>query len=97
MSEGNRNPEGQELGSTVRQSAGLNPDAVPMRRKKRNGSNRRTQLTEVNSEKKMGKRTRLLDCNSWHSRPENNKQLGKRPRRGVLDMRAMRRISDCYI
>jgi hypothetical protein len=56
MSDGNRNPEGQELGSTVRQGAGaLPPMLCRSEGRKRNGSNRRTQLTEVNSEKEDGR------------------------------------------
>src|SRR4051794_17446977 len=98
MSDGNRNPEGLRPGECSPPGRGaLPPMLCRPEGRKRNGSKRRTQLTEVNSEKEDGRTLQdYSTATSDAAEPENNKQLGKRPVGGVLDIRTIGRTSDCY-
>jgi hypothetical protein len=72
MSDETETRKALELMSAVRQ--GFTPDAVPIEGRRRNGSNRRTQLTQINSEKADGANaTGLLDCNT--ADPETTNKL----------------------
>jgi hypothetical protein len=89
MSDGTETRRALGLKSAVRQGAGFTPYAVPTRRKKEEGSNRRTQLTEVDPEKKDGRRVQDYSTASPDiAELETTSNFVSGTRRGVLHMRS---------